>query len=150
MTAGLTLERAQPFGGVLRALRDRLEDAVASGALAGDAAVLARIGRLTAAAEISLLLGRRAAWVEETGGSPGVEGSMGKLYESEAVGTHAAAVADLLGPDGLRRSEDPRAPLDGFAEQLLRTSLGMTIYAGTSEIQRGIIAERGLGLPKGR
>jgi alkylation response protein AidB-like acyl-CoA dehydrogenase len=150
MTTGLTLERAQPFGGTLRSLRDRLEAGVRSGAVPAGPATSARIGRITAAAEISMLMGRRAAWVEETGGSPGLEGSMGKLYESEAVGTQAAAVADLLGPEGLRRPDDPAAPLAGWPEQLLRTSLGMTIYAGTSEIQRGIIAERGLGLPKGR
>ncbi len=150
MTTALTLERAQPFGGSLRSLRDRLTAAISSGALEASPDLLARMGRLTASGEISMLFGRRAAWVEDSGGTPGVEGSMGKLYESEAVTVQTAAVVDLLGPEGLRRSDDPEAPLDGWVEQLLRTSLGMTIYAGTSEVQRGIIAERGLGLPKSR
>lgn len=60
----------------------------------------------------------------------------------------ATDLNDLLGPDALRSYFDPTAPEGGRIEHALRFSLGTTIYAGTSEIQRGIIAQRGLGLPR--
>ena len=54
----------------------------------------------------------------------------------------------MLGPYALLLGDDPRA-IDGghWAHELL-WSRAATIYAGTSEIQRNIIAERVLGLPR--
>jgi alkylation response protein AidB-like acyl-CoA dehydrogenase len=57
---------------------------------------------------------------------------------------------DMLGPDGLRSMGDPTAIEDGAAEYSFRFALGATTYGGTSEIQRTIIAQRGLGLPRSR
>ncbi|HVV30330.1 MAG TPA: acyl-CoA dehydrogenase family protein [Mycobacteriales bacterium] len=147
MTVGLTTERAGAFGGELAGLRDLFGPWAAS---AGRANAQVRAGRLAAVTEISLLLARRSAWAAQNGAQPGVEGSMAKLYDSEALTEQTAALTDLLGPDGLRRAGDGSAPLSGQAEHFLRRALGATIYAGTSEIQRSIIAERGLGLPRGR
>jgi alkylation response protein AidB-like acyl-CoA dehydrogenase len=54
----------------------------------------------------------------------------------------------MVGPDALRSPFDPTAPENGQIQQIMRFSLGTTIYAGTSEVQRTIIAQRGLGLPR--
>jgi hypothetical protein len=81
---------------------------------------------------------------------PGVEGSMSKLFASEALTRQSADFVDLLGPDGIRSHGEAAAPAGGMADYDLRFALGATTYGGTSEIQRNIIAQRGLGLPRPR
>jgi alkylation response protein AidB-like acyl-CoA dehydrogenase len=115
-----------------------------------DPTVQARLGRAAAENEVSILLARRSAWVQKNQGISGVEGSMAKLFASEALTRQAADFMDMLGPDGLRSMNDPTALEQGAAEYALRFALGTTTYGGTSEIQRNIIAQRGLGLPKSR
>ena len=68
---------------------------------------------------------------------------MGKLFASEAITRQAADFVDMLGPDGIRSQGDPTAVEGGAAEYALRFSLGTTIYGGTSEVQRNVIAQRG-------
>jgi alkylation response protein AidB-like acyl-CoA dehydrogenase len=53
-----------------------------------------------------------------------------------------------VGPDALRTESDPSAIARGQIEHLLRFSLGTVIYAGTSEVQRNIIARQACGLPR--
>jgi alkylation response protein AidB-like acyl-CoA dehydrogenase len=80
-----------------------------------------------------------------TGGRLGAESSLGKVFWSELdVALHETAL-DLLGPQAELRDlpgEDGRW-LDGYL-----FALAGTIYAGTNEIQRTVIAERLLGLPR--
>jgi alkylation response protein AidB-like acyl-CoA dehydrogenase len=73
------------------------------------------------------------------GGALGAESSVGKLHWSELDVTLHETALDLLGPDG----ELTSPWLDGYL-----FSLAGPIYAGTNEIQRNIVAERLLGLPK--
>ncbi len=113
-----------------------------------DADVRARLGRAAAEIEVSTLLARRCAWVQSSGTLPGVEGSMAKLFATEALTRQSADFMDMLGPDGIRADGDPDAVAHGIAEYLYRFALGTTTYGGTSEIQRNIIAQRGLGLPR--
>jgi alkylation response protein AidB-like acyl-CoA dehydrogenase len=100
--------------------------------------------------EVSRLLQRRAAWMAGSGQTLVAEGPMSKLFSSEALSARAQAVAEVVGPDALRSYFDPSAPSHGVIEHLLRFSLGTTIYAGTSEVHRNMIAQRGLGLPRNR
>jgi alkylation response protein AidB-like acyl-CoA dehydrogenase len=154
MTVGLTYERALPQGGDARRLLRAMENwAVSTVDDAGrpmseDADVRARLGRAAAEIEVSTLLARRCAWVQSSGVLPGVEGSMAKLFASEALTRQAADFMDMLGPDGIRADGDPGAVAGGIAEYSYRFALGTTTYGGTSEIQRNIIAQRGLGLPR--
>jgi alkylation response protein AidB-like acyl-CoA dehydrogenase len=154
MTVGLTFERSLPQGGdsvrLLEAMEQWAITAVDdAGNLRGDDSdVQARLGRAAAENEVTILLARRCAWLHHTGVLPGVEGSMAKLFASEALTRQSADFVDMLGPDGIRSDGDPTAVADGIAEYSYRYALGTTTYGGTSEIQRNIIAQRGLGLPK--
>jgi len=108
------------------------------------------LGRAAVDLEVSRLLQRRVAWMAETGQTLATEGPMSKLFSSEAIKERAQEMVELVGPDALRSYFDPTAPSHGVIEHLLRYSVGTTIYAGTSEIHRNMIAQRGLGLPRTR
>ncbi|MBX9426891.1 acyl-CoA dehydrogenase family protein [Streptomyces lateritius] len=113
------------------ALRDRVADAV----------VGARAYRLFAFAGASRLA---------AGGSIGAESSLNKVFWSELdIALHETAL-DLLGPYGELSDEATDAPAHGSWAGGHTFSLAGPLYAGTNEIQRDIIAERLLGLPKGR
>jgi alkylation response protein AidB-like acyl-CoA dehydrogenase len=77
-------------------------------------------------------------------GAPGPEASVPKLHWSEANQRLGKLALELLGPEAQVMDGD------GYWQWLQLRSRGNTIEAGTSEILRNIIAERVLGLPKGR
>jgi alkylation response protein AidB-like acyl-CoA dehydrogenase len=74
---------------------------------------------------------------------PGAEGSIQKLYWSEMNQRTQQYAQEILGPYGQLKGFDR-----GVWEYAYLRTRGNTIEAGTSEIQRNIIAERVLGLPK--
>jgi alkylation response protein AidB-like acyl-CoA dehydrogenase len=84
------------------------------------------------------------------GGVPGPEGSIEKLFWSEMYQRMLESALTLLGPFSQLVAGDPRAVQDGTWPHLMLYSRGRTIAAGSSEIQRNIIAERVLGLPRGK
>lgn len=107
-----------------------------------------RIARVAMEDEVSRLLLRRCVWMAEAGQVPVAEGPMSKVFSTEALVRASQDVMELVGPDAVRSYFEPTAPQQGRFEHLMRFSLGTTIYAGTSEVQRSIIAQRGLGLPR--
>ena len=73
----------------------------------------------------------------------GAAGSVNKVFWSELdIALHETAL-DLLGPDSELRDSEDSSWADGYL-----FSLSGPIYAGTNEIQRNIVAERVLGLPR--
>jgi len=146
-------EHSAPFGPHL----DRLLDATEQWAITPDAEgnrpidrhdVQQRLVRAAAEREVAELLQARTTWMESKGEVPVVEGPMAKLFATEAAVRHAEQLTAMVGADALRSRGDPTAVAGGQIEHALRFSLGLTIYAGTSEIQRNIIAQRGCGLPR--
>lgn len=113
-----------------------------------DSDVRRHLSRVAIEVEVSKLLQRRCVWLTENGQIPIAEGPMSKLFSTESLERASQDIFELVGPDGLRSYFEPTAPEQGRIEHLLRFSLGTTIYAGTSEVQRTIIAQRGLGLPR--
>ena len=148
LTSSLMDEQASSFAAWIVRLLEEVEAWAIEAGRTGDPDVCQRLGRVAAEAEVALLLRRRCLWMDEQGIPRNVEGPMTKLFSSEALVRATEDLFDLVGPDAMRSFFDASAPRDGRVEYLLRFALGTTIYAGTSEVQRNIIAQRGLGLPR--
>jgi len=103
--------------------------------------------------EIDLQVGRTLTLLvvslQANGLHPDRESSQTKLFVSEAYQRLGATAQRLAGPYGNLTHREPRAPLGGRIEPAAISSTTATLIAGTSEIQRTIIATRGLGLPRG-
>jgi alkylation response protein AidB-like acyl-CoA dehydrogenase len=78
---------------------------------------------------------------------PGVASTC-KVYAGELLEDFAETALDILGMDAALTQGSAGAVLDGRLEQVLRHSLMWVISMGTNEIQRNIIAQQGLGLPR--
>jgi alkylation response protein AidB-like acyl-CoA dehydrogenase len=113
-----------------------------------DPALRVALARTRIDNEVSWLLAQRAAWIAATGGLPSIEGSMAKLFATQAFQRAAGIFQDLAGAEGLVRSGQPGAPAGGAIDRAARHAPVTTIYGGTSEIQRNNIAVRHLGLPR--
>jgi alkylation response protein AidB-like acyl-CoA dehydrogenase len=87
-----------------------------------------------------------------TGGTPvpppTIESSEYKLFATEFSRRLADASMDIGGPGTQTRVKTESAPMGGRAESTYRYTVIDTIGGGASEIQKNIIARRGLGLPK--
>ena len=118
-------------------------------ALAEDPLVRRRLADLAIEAEVSRLISYNIAWMQSQGLVPNREASMGKVFGTELQQHVAATGMTLLGLYGQLEPDSKYAPLQGRIERSYMTSVSATIAAGTSEIQRNIIATRGLGLPRG-
>ena len=94
------------------------------------------------------LLTRRAAWIAAAGGLPGLEGSMAKVFATEAYQRSVRWFQEATGPDGLLQFGEPDAAADGWIDYDARHAPVTTIYGGTSEINRNNIALRHLRLPR--
>jgi alkylation response protein AidB-like acyl-CoA dehydrogenase len=81
------------------------------------------------------------------GRPPGPEASVAKLFWSEYHKRLGEIAMSVEGSDGLLRPDGEGYPLSGWQNVFLSSRAG-TIYSGTSEIQRNIIGERALGLPR--
>jgi alkylation response protein AidB-like acyl-CoA dehydrogenase len=88
--------------------------------------------------------------VQARGGVPNMEASMTKMYGSELSQRLAWTEMHLTGMSGQYRKPAGLAEKHGInASANYMSTVPATIAAGTSEIQRNIIATRGLGLPRG-
>ncbi|MCX4881596.1 MULTISPECIES: acyl-CoA dehydrogenase family protein [unclassified Streptomyces] len=141
----LSFERGTAFVGEVVACRRVLGELAAEARRNGrwdDSVLRRRLGRLNAEFRALWRLTQWNVSEAEAGGVPGVGGSVFKLRYSHARQELYDAAAEVLGPHAL----DLASPwmLDRLS------SLSYTIAAGTSQIQQNIVAERILGLPKGR
>ena len=98
--------------------------------------------------EVSRWLSYRVAWMQSQGQIPNAEASMSKMYGTELTQRVARTGMEILGMAGQLSGESRWAPLHGHIQNAYLMSTSSTIAAGTSEIQRNIIAQRGLGLPR--
>jgi len=100
-------------------------------------------------AEICKLICYRIISMQKRGQVPNHEASMNKNFRAEAGQRLAQTGIKVLGLYGGLYGETPHAPLKGRLSRTYLASVAGTIAAGTSEINRNVIATRGLGLPRG-
>src|SRR6516165_2588801 len=152
----LSFERGTAFVGELLEAMRLLRELDAIGRrfdLFRDHSLAQRVGRLVAAFDALWALTKRNVSEAAQTGVPGIGGSVFKLSFSE----HAQKLGDLA-MEMLDRAALCADPLDrhgapvGNAEQVHNwfKSINLTIAAGTSQVQRNIVAERILGLPRAR
>ena len=97
--------------------------------------------------EVSRMLQRRVIGEALKGRVPTVPSSQYKLFMNETGQRVANAALDLLGAEAQLKPGSADAPIGGRFERSYRYTVVDTIGGGTSEIQKNIIARRGLGLP---
>ncbi|GBD11595.1 Acyl-CoA dehydrogenase FadE26 [bacterium HR23] len=107
------------------------------------------LAELAVEIEAGRLMAYNIAWMQSKGLIPNKEASCNKVFGSELQQRLAHTGLALLGPYGQLAPGSKWAPLKGRLERMWLTSFSSTIAGGTSEIQRNIIATRGLGLPRG-
>ncbi|MBI3744174.1 MAG: acyl-CoA dehydrogenase family protein [Chloroflexi bacterium] len=104
-----------------------------------DAAIENRVAR-----DVAL----NVAWMASNGLKPDYQASVAKVFNTEAFKRLAVSAMSIVGLYGQFEHEPRYAPLMGRVNGIYYTSVGMTIAGGASEIQRNVIATRGLGLPR--
>jgi alkylation response protein AidB-like acyl-CoA dehydrogenase len=114
-----------------------------------DAGVRRELGHLAADLDALWALTRRNVSQAERTGTPGVGGSVFKLHYSEVRHRLGDVAMRLLGRTGLSLEDVDGLPVGEHVRGWIH-AMSISIAAGTSQIQRNIVAERILGLPKER
>jgi len=118
--------------------------------LAQDPHVRRRLAEMAIEIEMFYSFYWQSAWIQDQGRVPETEASALKLFFTELGVKLANTAVDILGPYGLLDKGSPWAPFGGRVALGYLDSISGPIGAGTSEIQKSIIATRGLGLPRAR
>jgi alkylation response protein AidB-like acyl-CoA dehydrogenase len=118
--------------------------------LSQDPFIRYQIAELQADVDVARLLCYRVAWLQSKGQVPSYEASAARVVGHELSQKVARVGMKILGLRGQLTPGTPGAPLNGAMERYYLSSIANTIRAGTSEIQRNIIAQRGLGLARSK
>lgn len=111
-----------------------------------DPAVRQEIGRALSIAKAAEWTARRSRAAQQLGRPQGPEGSIGKLASSIVARACNKAHTAIAGPDAMLTGAD--AHMDGVIAEILVSTPALSIAGGTDEIQRNIISERILQMPK--
>ncbi|MGH1493456.1 MAG: acyl-CoA dehydrogenase family protein [Acidimicrobiales bacterium] len=131
------------IGGGVTKILDRL---VAENGRDSDPVTRQRVMQILEQRRTSRWSGQRAAAAMKAGGQPGPEVSTLKLIGSELARQIRDVGLEAMGPDGMLWGED--APERGLFQSYSMFTPATSIAGGTDEVQRNIIGERVLGLPR--
>lgn len=159
IVTALDFERAYFGGGIdiaakCKRILEELVEYIANQALSSNRDVLAmastshKLADLTIEIEVARLLAFRVAWMRDKQLVSNYEASMQKMFASELGRRTVDIGMQVLGLYGQLRPDSKWARLMGRLEVEYLGQISNTIGAGSSEIQRNIIAQRGLGLPR--
>lgn len=152
MAASLELEHGGGFAKVQRTLLEAAEElcreipAPGNGRLIDTPKAQMRLARTYANVLSSEMIAYRANWTQVHGKGNGAYGPMAKMFSSELFTTDSRDLLDLTAPYSLSKRIGPA----GVVNLEYRHAHGTTIYGGTSQVHRSMIAEKGLGLPRSR
>lgn len=155
LAAALDFERIAVFTvGGFRAKFEQLVEAVKMAEYGGrrlkdDPQIRQKIATISVELEAAQMLSYRAAYLVASGQIPNYESAMLKLYSTEAQQRMSHVATQIFGLYGQLRAGSPDSVADGEFERFYRSMVMPTFGAGASELQRGIIATRGMGLPRG-
>jgi alkylation response protein AidB-like acyl-CoA dehydrogenase len=116
--------------------------------LRADGALRAKLAEHRIELEVGRWLAYRVAWMQDRGETPNHEASQSKTFATEIAQRFANTAVNALGLGGGLTQFSRGAPVEGRHNFMYQLTVHWTISAGTSEIQRNIIAQRGLGLPR--
>lgn len=151
MAAALELEHGGGFMKSQRTLFEDAEELCREIAFAGQPLIervdaQKRLARARMNTYVAEMLGHRCLWVGVTGRESKAYGPMTKMFSSEKFQESSRDLLDLTAPYSLSKREGAAGELN----LAYRHAHGTTIYGGTSEVHRSMIAERALGLPRTR
>lgn len=139
-----TADVAYAVAGTL--LNDIADDARANHRL--DDRAEARLAQLSAECEVARLMHYHSAWMQGRGETSNYDSAICKLFGFELLQRVADFGMRLLGLYGQLGEKSPLSPLYGRLPSCYLRSLGHSLEQGTSEIDRDVIAQRGLNLPR--
>lgn len=153
----LRFERGTSFASQMVELKQYLANIIdaarrvggAQGTAWDDVGLRREIGHLQAELDALWAMLKLSISQASEGGVPGLGGSALKLVYTELYQRVADLGMSVIGRAGLSREDLAELPVQHFSFAAMQ-SLSLTIAAGSSQIQRNIIAERILGLPKDR
>ncbi len=152
LAAALTMEQG---GGYFHLLVQEMVETVAEWArgeerggrpLIEDSAVLARLAQAQVESRVSEVLSGRVLGTKLAGLPDLAFGPAAKVFSTESFITVSRDLIDLAAPRSMLRGKEGL----GLVEKGYRHSTATTIYGGTSEVLRSMVAERRLGLPRSR
>jgi len=151
IVAGLTFERT----GIARYARagrliELLVEYVKREGLADDPDVRQRLADLRARYEAARLLNYRAISRQAAGDVPTVEAAIARVHNTQLEQQVGHVGLEILGVAGQLVLDASGAPMSGLLHQQWVRNIPTTIVAGSLEIQKSLIAEHGLGLPRSR